>query len=68
MIRGAFVTRNSIVADKLGQSIMTKMTEVMVPNNGGRHDGHGGGGVGCWWKERVEVTRTIAFGDHAPSL
>ena len=47
---------------------MTEMTEAAVPKSDGGHDGGEGGSAGCRWKERVEVARTIAPGDHASSL
>jgi hypothetical protein len=47
---------------------MTEMIETTVPKSGRGRSGSEGGSAGCRWKERVEVTRTIAPGDHAPSL
>ena len=45
------------------------MTKAAVPKRSGRRGGgEGSGGAGWCGKERVEVTRAIAPGDHAPSL
>jgi hypothetical protein len=64
-----FITRNSLSADKLGQSSSAEMTETAMPQRGG---GDGGedrcAATAGGWEERVEVTRAIAPGDHAPSL
>jgi len=48
---------------------VTKMTKAAVPKRSGRRGGgEGSGGAGWCGKERVEVTRAIAPGDHAPCL
>ena len=60
-----FITRNSFGAYELGQGLMTVTT---VPKSGRGRGGSEGGSAGCRWKERIEVARTIATGDHAPSL
>jgi hypothetical protein len=45
------------------------MTKAAVPKRSWRcGGGEGSGGAGWCWKERVEVTRAIAPGDHAPCL
>jgi hypothetical protein len=48
MIDGAFITRNSIGADKLGQSLMAEMIEMTVPKGGRGRDGRVGGSARCW--------------------
>jgi hypothetical protein len=61
-----FVTNNGLGGNKLGQSIKTDMTETTMPQ--GRRHGEGGCAAGGGREERVEVTRAIAPGDHAPCL
>ena len=68
MARCAFITRNIIGTGKLGQDLVTGMTETTVPKSGGGQYGGEGGSAGYWWKEQVEVARNIAPGDYAPSL
>jgi hypothetical protein len=68
VISGAFITSDSIGADKRGQGLMTEMTEMTMPEDGGGCGGSEGGGAGYRRKERVEITRTIAPSDHAPCL
>jgi hypothetical protein len=69
MITFGFITRNSLRANKLGQSFGAKMTETSMPQ-GSRCSGgcQGGYAAGGWWEEWVKVTRAIAPGDHAPCL
>ena len=48
---------------------MSEVTEATMPKWRGRHGGgEGSGGAGWCGEERVEVTRAIAPGDHAPCL
>ena len=50
---------------------MTDVTEAAMPEGGGRCNSEGGGAGGaggCGREERVEITRAIAPGDHAPCL
>jgi hypothetical protein len=69
MIIVALIIGNNIGTNELGQCLMTDVTKVAMPEGGGRCDGSEGDMAGwCWWKERVEVTRAIAPGDHAPRL
>ena len=63
----ALITWNSIGTNERGQSLITDMTETMMPQSGGRCNNSEGSGVGCR-EERVKVSRAIAPGDHAPCL
>ena len=66
MMKIIFITRDDTGANKFGQSFTPKMTKTMMPNrSGGSEECRGAGG---WWKERVEVARAIAPGDHVPGL
>ena len=66
MMKIIFITRDDTGANKFGQSFTPKMTKTTMPNrSGGSEECRGAGG---WWKERVEVTRAIAPGDHVPGL
>ena len=66
MMKIVFITRDDTGANKFGQSFMPKMTKTTMPNrSGGSEECRGAGG---WWKERVEVARAIAPGDHVPGL
>jgi hypothetical protein len=47
---------------------MSKMTETPVPKSGGDSSSRESSGAGGRREERVKITRTIAPGDHAPSL
>ena len=69
MITVALITRNSIGTNELGQSLMTDVTKVAMPEGGGGGSDSEGWSAGwCWWEEQVEVARAIAPGDHALSL
>jgi len=55
-------------ANKLGQSFVADMTEMTMPQGGGGGSSHECGYAAGGREERVEVTRAIAPGDHAPCL
>ena len=62
-----FSARDSLRANELGHSFCVEVTKMTVPQGGGR-DSCGKGWNTGRWEERVEVTRAIASGDHAPCL
>jgi len=66
MIMFGFITGDSLGANKLGQSFGTDMAKRMVPQ--GSRRGKSGCAAAGGREERVEVTRAIAPGDHAPCL
>ena len=66
MVKIIFITRDNTRANKLGQSFMPKMPEVMMPKRSGCGDECRGAGGG--WIERVEVARAIAPGNHVPGV
>jgi hypothetical protein len=66
MVEIIFITRDNTGANKFGQSFTPKMPETTMPKRSGCSDGCGG--AGGEWKERVEVARAIAPGDHVPGL
>jgi hypothetical protein len=48
---------------------MTDVTKAAVSEGGRRSSSCEGSGAGwCQWEERVEITRAIVPGDHAPCL
>jgi hypothetical protein len=59
-----FITRNDTRTNEFGQRFTPKMTETVMPKGGGCGKECRAGG---WCRERVDVTRTIAPGDHVPS-
>jgi hypothetical protein len=61
------ITRNSMGTNELGQSLMTYVTKVAVPEGRGGSSGGMGRGAG-WWEEQVEVTRATTPSDHALCL
>ena len=66
MIMFGFITGDSLGANKLGQSFGTDMAKTTVPQ--GSRRGKSGCATAGGREERVEVTRAIAPGDHAPCL
>jgi hypothetical protein len=69
MITFGFITRNSMRANKLGHSFGADMTDTTMPQGSGRSGGGESGYAARGEREeRVEVTRAIAPGDHAPHL
>ena len=66
MIDIIFITGNDIGPNEFGQNFTPKVIETAMPKGGGCCDERGGAGGGC--KKRVEVTGTIAPGDHVPGL